>query len=57
MGKVYPLLICQPAIDADFLTGKTAGFQAGVIPDEEQSEILRAFGWEIKNGVLQELQP
>lgn len=26
-------------------------------PDEEQSEILRAIGWEIKNGVLQELQP
>jgi transposase len=25
-------------------------------PDEEQSQIISAFGWEIKNGVLQELQ-
>ncbi|MCJ7602055.1 MAG: hypothetical protein MUO63_11225 [Desulfobulbaceae bacterium] len=26
-------------------------------PDEVQAQIINAFGWEIKNGVLQEFQP
>jgi hypothetical protein len=40
-----------------FSLAKLLFFRLAVIPDEEQSQISRAFGWEIKNRVLQELQP
>jgi hypothetical protein len=40
-----------------WLPGRKAPERMLEEPDEEQSQILNALGWEIKNGVLQELQP